>query len=418
MAYDDRFTTPSRIEWARDDHGARSEILAKEAAEAEEKRRIEEEKRRKAAEEKAKVEAEEKAAAEKAAAEEAAAEKEAAERAKSEGRREGAVAAAVRRNITRTTYDVAPPLSPVLRVGGNNAPPSPEAIRQAAGLSPDDVAMEEDGGYVDPEEAARMEKLDFLRKQHAAAGSVLAKARWKASGYKTKGIAGMMLKESGSDDSIIPKEKTDEQKRFEAMDSEFESERELLASEMQLAVRKILAAANGYKKEVEVLRRQVKAGGMAEPLLEAEDAEQDVLRAGKPGGGEEGGGVLSAVGNFVGDLLPQPAGWEKKDKKKDKKADKKKEKAAAASPKQDRVKKYKDPFAVVEPPSAETLALLLENEQMKNARLQQQLRHAARTESVPAVVKYRKFWLGSITLLIIDLWFIVGLSAVVAFPSL
>ena len=55
---------------------------------------------------------------------------------------------------------------------------------------------------------------------------------------------------------------------------------------------------------------------------------------------------------------------------------------------------------------------------MKNARLQQQLRHAARTESVPAVVKYRKFWLGSITLLIIDLWFIVGLSAVVAFPSL
>ena len=68
--------------------------------------------------------------------------------------------------------------------------------------------------------------------------------------------------------------------------------------------------------------------------------------------------------------------------------------------------------------SAETLALLLENEQMKNARLQQQLRHAARTESVPAVVKYRKFWLGSITLLIIDLWFIVGLSAVVAFPSL
>ena len=95
-----------------------------------------------------------------------------------------------------------------------------------------------------------------------------------------------------------------------------------------------------------------------------------------------------------------------------------KEKAAAASPKQDRVKKYKDPFAVVEPPSAETLALLLENEQMKNARLQQQLRHAARTESVPAVVKYRKFWLGSITLLIIDLWFIVGLSAVVAFPSL
>ena len=95
------------------------------------------------------------------------------------------------------------------------------------------------------------------------------------------------------------------------------ADRELLAAEMTVAIRKILAAANGYKKEAEGLRRAAKrANGTGAKALEADAVEEDTLRAGKeataslpsaistgeakPSSGEGGAGRRSEAGDGAG----------------------------------------------------------------------------------------------------------------------
>ena len=107
--------------------------------------------------------------------------------------------------------------------------------------------------------------LVSLQQAHDKAGQVLAKARWTAAGVAA-GVRASNDKVAGSKNVI----------------SSAESEREILADEMVQVVRKILAVANGYKRQVEELQRAAKAAGFdLAGGVDTDDVEEDVLRAGK-----------------------------------------------------------------------------------------------------------------------------------------
>ena len=121
---------------------------------------------------------------------------------------------------------------------------SPAAVRQSPALRP---------------------PLASLQQAHDKAGHVLAKARWTAAGVAA-GVGAINDKIAGSKKDM----------------SSAESEREILADEMVQVVRKILAVANGYKRQVEELQRAAKAAGFGPAgSVEMDAVEEDVLRAGK-----------------------------------------------------------------------------------------------------------------------------------------
>ena len=149
------------------------------------------------------------------------------------------------------------------------------------------------------------------------------------------------------------------------------AERELLADEVTLALRKIVAAAKGYQKEAAAAQANLARAGVlpGDDELAAARADADVLRAGKEAAPAPPEAQKGAPGSGAAKSGEQPP------------------LATALSPREISLEVTRGGGGAAA---------------------------AAQPAWLARVLRARRLWLGALLLLLVDLWAVVGMAAVMA----